>query len=769
MARIPQQNRVAESSNRTLIEAARTMLANSKLPTTFWAEAVNTTCYVQNRVLVVKPYFKTPYELFRGRSHALSFIRPFGCHVTILNTLDQLGKLDGKSNEGIFVGYSTISKAFRVYNTRTRKSTKTVNTAGQSINTANASYNTDGLNINTVSPPVNTATPTYADYPIDHLMPNLEDTRIFDDAYDDRDEGAEADYNNLEIVISVSPFLSTHVEPKKVTQALDDESWVETMQEELLQLKLLNFWTLQSGYFWAMHHSWISLSTKWKKLYMVFIKLLEPVKRIFRYFKGQPTLGLRYPKDSPLELIAYSDSDYAGANLDRKSTTKGCQFLGLELKGCLINDGCANLVKMLVTLLILLVTLLILLVFLCWFSPTQQMVINSPCLTDKKELAILGQTETDLKFVDQYNMVAYLAKSDDNTEFHQIVDFLSSCSINYALTQIHVIIDGKAVVISESSVRSDLFFDDKYGGDSVERAITTDASLVAAQDSDSINKTQTTTMPNIDIPQGMDTGGSLRRQEIMGGTPAQTRVTTLENELSSTKVVYHKALITLTKRVKKLETQLKQKRSRTVIHSLDEEEPSFDVEDSLKHGRMIGEIDKDENINLVSEQAEVHETAEPLKDDDDVTFAETLLNIKRSTTKDKGKGIMQETELPRKIKKREMIQLSLDEELAQKLHAKELGKETARQEQESSCDCEDITIDVIPLATKPPVIVEYKIVKEGKISTYHIIRADGSTKRYNSMIKLLENIDREYLETLWKLVKDKHGNKRPKEEYERVL
>nr|GEY75489.1 protein FAR1-related sequence 5 [Tanacetum cinerariifolium] len=244
--------------------------------------------------------------------------------------------------------------------------------------------------------------------------------------------------------------------------------------------------------------------------------------------------------------------------------------------------------------------------------------------------------------------------------------------------------------------------------------------------------------------------------------------------------------------------------------------------------------------------------------------------------------IMQETKLPKKIKKREMIQLSLDEELAQKLHAKELAKETARQEQErynlekalelqkqldqrkedvdkgdptqdidwndpkvlryhalqnkvfskakvrkNMCTYlknqegykqsyfkgmkyedirpiferkldkqtkeeikaqantdqeieemklfvkivpdEDIAIDDIPLATKPSVIVEYKIVKEGKISTYHIIRADRSTKRYTSMIMLLENIDREDLETLWKLVKEKHRNTRPEEDYERVL
>nr|GEU89319.1 hypothetical protein [Tanacetum cinerariifolium] len=121
VARTPQQNGVVERRNRTLIKAARTMLGDSKLPTTFWAKVVNTTCYVQNRVLVVKPHNKTPYELFRGRTHALSFMRPFGCHVTILNTLDHLRKFDGKSDNGFFVGYSLKSKAFRVYNTRTRK------------------------------------------------------------------------------------------------------------------------------------------------------------------------------------------------------------------------------------------------------------------------------------------------------------------------------------------------------------------------------------------------------------------------------------------------------------------------------------------------------------------------------------------------------------------------------------------------------------------------------------------------------------------------
>nr|GEW49901.1 retrovirus-related Pol polyprotein from transposon TNT 1-94 [Tanacetum cinerariifolium] len=103
-ARTPQQNRVAERKNRTIIEAARTMLADSFLPNTFWAEAVSTACYVLNRVLVTKPQNKTPYEL-----------------LTILNTIDHLGKFEEKSDEGFLVGYSVSRKAFRVYNLETKR------------------------------------------------------------------------------------------------------------------------------------------------------------------------------------------------------------------------------------------------------------------------------------------------------------------------------------------------------------------------------------------------------------------------------------------------------------------------------------------------------------------------------------------------------------------------------------------------------------------------------------------------------------------------
>ncbi|GJW63272.1 hypothetical protein Tco_0115156 [Tanacetum coccineum] len=82
---------------------------------------------------------------------------------------------------------------------------------------------------------------------------------------------------------------------------------------------------------------------------------------------------------------------------------------------------------------------------------------------------------------------------------------------------------------------------------------------------------------------------------------------------------------------------------------------------------------------------------------------------------------------------------------------------------------EDIEIDVIPLATKPPMIIDYKLHKEGMMVHYQLIRADGSSKRYSLMIRMLQDIDREDLLTLWKLVKTKHYDIRPEDKHERVM
>nr|GEU41690.1 ribonuclease H-like domain-containing protein [Tanacetum cinerariifolium] len=126
-AKTPQQNRVAERKNRTLIEAARSMLANSKHPTMFWTEAISTACYVLNRVCITNPHNKTPYKLLSGKVPNIRHLKPFGCQVTILNTSDHLGKFKRKANDGFLVRYAAHSKAYRVYNLSSKKVKETLN------------------------------------------------------------------------------------------------------------------------------------------------------------------------------------------------------------------------------------------------------------------------------------------------------------------------------------------------------------------------------------------------------------------------------------------------------------------------------------------------------------------------------------------------------------------------------------------------------------------------------------------------------------------
>ncbi|GJT63029.1 putative ribonuclease H-like domain-containing protein [Tanacetum coccineum] len=357
VAKTPQQNGVAKKRNRTLIEAARTMLADSMLPTTFWAKAVSTACYVQNKVLVVKPHNKTPYELFRGFKHALSFMRPFGCHVTILNTLDSLGKFDGKSDEGTIINESAgtqeelnvgtseeisqdcivmpIWKDALYFDSPTQhvdngepksaadnqkqdgdgpdnendeqdksddvSSPKEVNAAGQHVNIASPEVTTGSFKLNVVGPSVNTASSYDQDSPKDMFTMGashtLEATHV--EFFSDEDE-LEVDLGNItnsytvpttpntrihtdhpiEIVIgdvkssvqtrrmtkptSEQGFLNavyeqkihdtlntclyacflSQIEPTSIAKALSDSSWVEAMQEELLQFKLQQVWIL---------------------------------------------------------------------------------------------------------------------------------------------------------------------------------------------------------------------------------------------------------------------------------------------------------------------------------------------------------------------------------------------------------------------------------------------------------------------------------------------------------------------------------------------
>ena len=98
---------------------ARTMLNEYDLPTYFWAEAINTSCYILNRVSKRPILNKTPYELWNSKTPNISYFRVFGCKCYILNTKDYLGKFASKMDVGVFLGYSNSSKAYRVFNKRT--------------------------------------------------------------------------------------------------------------------------------------------------------------------------------------------------------------------------------------------------------------------------------------------------------------------------------------------------------------------------------------------------------------------------------------------------------------------------------------------------------------------------------------------------------------------------------------------------------------------------------------------------------------------------
>ena len=121
----PQQNGVVERKNRVIQEMARAMLYNKDMARNLLGEAVNTACHTVNKLYFRSSTKKTPYELWKERKPNVKYFRIFGSICFILRDRENVGKFDPRSDEGIFLGYST-SKAYRVYNKRTRKVMETV-------------------------------------------------------------------------------------------------------------------------------------------------------------------------------------------------------------------------------------------------------------------------------------------------------------------------------------------------------------------------------------------------------------------------------------------------------------------------------------------------------------------------------------------------------------------------------------------------------------------------------------------------------------------
>ncbi|GJU73095.1 retrovirus-related pol polyprotein from transposon TNT 1-94 [Tanacetum coccineum] len=122
-----QSNGVVERKNRTLQEMSRTMLNVQSLPQNFWCNAVDTSTYILNRILIRAILGKTPYELLKGRKPTLDYFKVFESKSFILNTKDYLTKFDPNSYEGVFLGYSQNSKAYVILNKDTRKIEESLN------------------------------------------------------------------------------------------------------------------------------------------------------------------------------------------------------------------------------------------------------------------------------------------------------------------------------------------------------------------------------------------------------------------------------------------------------------------------------------------------------------------------------------------------------------------------------------------------------------------------------------------------------------------
>ena len=248
----------------------RTILHENNLPNYFWAEAINTSCYILNRVLIRSSLNKTPYELWKNKKPNISYFKVFGSKCFILNTKDNLGKFDAKSNVGIFLGYSSSSKAYRVFNKNTMVVEESVHVVFDESNESlerRESVNDDvGLDFSMgrlqiddkVHQQEEEIDSKKEESPFAHPPPpQLEqgessqelpkEWKFVTNHPQDQIRGNPSigvrTRSSLRNICNNLAFIS-QIEPKKLNDDIIDENWVISMQEELNQFERNEVWEL---------------------------------------------------------------------------------------------------------------------------------------------------------------------------------------------------------------------------------------------------------------------------------------------------------------------------------------------------------------------------------------------------------------------------------------------------------------------------------------------------------------------------------------------
>ncbi|GJT97088.1 ribonuclease H-like domain-containing protein [Tanacetum coccineum] len=638
----------------------------------FSAEAVNTACYVQNR-----------------RLHG-----PFGCHVTILNTLDHLGKFDGKSDDGFFVGYSLTSKAFRVYNIRTRKLMNLANYGSWRNNlllqnssddepqpSSNAEKKDDeGSNFIPVSPMLLTTRSnrsqnvsnmfslgrsatleaTHADLFGDetemdmsnlttsYQVPTTPNTRIpimisqFEslwivDIHCVQTRGMTKNTNEhgfISAIYEEKTYKDLHTclfacfqsqeEPKRIAKSLSDPSWVEAMQEELLQFKLQKVWILVD-----LPKGKRAIGTKWifrnkkdergivtrNKARLVaqdiaqeeigycksaFPVLLQLKRRFYSLQVKQREDGIFISQDKYvaeiLRKFGFTDVMTASTSVDTKKPL---------LKNSYGDDIDVHLYRS-----------------IDWIIKCKKQTMVATSSIEAEYVAVAS-----CYFWDKHNMVAYLQNSEGSKE--QFWQTASASTLKNGDMEITATIDGKVKVVSEASIRRH----------------------IKLEDFDGLN-----TLPTTEIFE----------QLALMGAPSTSQPPTSPPSMQTTHVAEEAAnmphdsplLEDHTPRIKKLEHKVKSRKSRRRAKIMISDDEDYQ-EDPSKQGRQEYDLEPDFEFTAPEEDY----TAEPDISTANVpistvgpkvstvspevrTAAESLVYIRRSAAKrkDKGKAIMKEAE-----------------------------------------------------------------------------------------------------------------------------